>query len=251
MRLVSWNVNGIRSSLQKGFAETFERLGADVVCLQETKARPEQVDFAPEGWQAYWCSAQKAGYSGTAVFCRQTPLSEAFGLGLEAHDREGRVITLEFEPFYLVNVYTPNSRSELARLPYRMEWEDAFRAYVRTLDKRKPVVICGDLNVAHAEIDLARPAANHFNAGFTDQERGKLTELLAAGFVDTFRHCHPARREAYSWWSFRAGARQRNVGWRIDYFLISRRLAGCIQDAAILPEVTGSDHCPVALELKL
>ena len=250
MKLISWNVNGIRASLRYGFAEAFAAFDADVVCLQETKAEAAQVDFAPEGYDAYWCSAQKKGYSGTAVFTRVKPLDVSFGLGIEEHDKEGRVITLEFGDFYLVNVYTPNSRNELVRLDYRMAWEDAFRGFVCELDKRKPVVICGDLNVAHQEIDLARPGPNRRNAGFTDEERGKMTELLAAGFVDTFRYFYPEKAQAYSWWSYRAGARERNVGWRIDYFLASRRLAARLAKADILCDVHGSDHCPVMLDIR-
>jgi exodeoxyribonuclease-3 len=218
---------------------------ADIICLQETKMRREQAEVATPGFEQYWYSADKAGYSGTAVFTRVKPLSESYGIGSDAHDHEGRVITLEFEDFYLVNVYTPNSKNELERLPYRMEWEDAFRVYLLMLDALKPVLICGDLNVAHAEIDLAHPKENRLNAGFTDQERGKLSELLSAGFIDTFRYFYPELTKAYSWWSYRAGARERNVGWRIDYFLASKRFASKLESAAILPDVQGSDHCPV------
>lgn len=250
MKLISWNVNGIRACLGRDFADSFQAFNADVICLQETKAQAEQVDFAPEGYDAYWNSAQKKGYSGTAIFTRVKPLGVSFGLGIEEHDQEGRVITLEFDGFYLVNVYTPNSRNELVRLGYRMQWEDAFRAYLCELDKQKPVIICGDLNVAHQEIDLARPAANRRNPGFTDEERGKLTQLLDAGFIDTFRYFFPDKQQAYSWWSYRAGARERNVGWRIDYFLASKRLNSRLAKADILCDTYGSDHCPVTLEVR-
>ncbi len=253
MKLISWNVNGIRACLKWGFAEAFAAFDADVVCLQETKAQPEQVDtslFLPEGYNAYWNSAVKKGYAGTAVFTRVEPLDVTFGLGIPEHDQEGRVITLEFESFYLVNVYVPNSRDGLVRLPYRMEWEDAFRAYLQKLDAKKPVVTCGDMNVAHEEIDLARPKNNHMNAGFTDDERAKMTELLAVGFIDTFRYFYPEQRDAYSWWSYRAGARERNVGWRIDYFIASQRLSSRLAKAAILADVHGADHCPVLLEIR-
>ncbi|MDR0530579.1 MAG: exodeoxyribonuclease III [Oscillospiraceae bacterium] len=248
MKLVSWNVNGVRACLKNGFAQAFAALDADVFCLQETKAEARQVDtelFLTEGYEAYWNSAQKRGYAGTAVFSRAKPLNATFGLGLEEHDKEGRVVNLEFPEFWLVNVYTPNSRRELERLSYRMEWEDAFRAHVCKLDQQKPVLVCGDMNVAHQPIDIARPAANHHSAGFTDEERGKMTELLAAGFTDTFRYFYPERGEAYSWWSYMGGARERNVGWRIDYWLCSRRFAPRLSGAGILPDVHGSDHCPV------
>ena len=253
MKLVSWNVNGIRACLKTHFVQAFRDFDADVICLQETKAEAAQVDtslFLSEGYDAYWSSALKKGYSGTAVFTRVKPLDVSFGLGIEEHDKEGRVIALEFNDFYLVNVYTPNSQNELRRLGYRMTWEDAFRAYACALDKKKPVVVCGDLNVAHQEIDLARPGPNRRNAGFTDEERGKMTELLAAGFVDTFRYFYPDKPQAYSWWSYRAGARDRNVGWRIDYFLASKRLAPRLAGAGILCEVHGSDHCPVYLDVR-
>jgi len=252
MKLISWNVNGIRACLKHGFSETFASFGADIVCLQETKAQAEQVDtsFLPVGYHAWWNSAQKKGYAGTAIFTRFAPLNASFGIGMEEHDTEGRVITLEFNDFYLVNVYVPNSRDGLVRLPYRMEWEDAFRAYLLGLDAKKPVLVCGDLNVAHEEIDIARPKTNHFSAGFTDEERGKMTELLAAGFVDTFRYFYPDRRDAYSWWSYRGGARDRNVGWRIDYWLASKRFAPRLAKAEILHNVYGADHCPVGLEVR-
>jgi len=253
MKLISWNVNGIRACLKWGFKDAFAGFGADVVCVQETKAEASQVDtslFLPEGYSAYWNSAQKKGYAGTAVFTRAQPLGVTFGLGLEEHDTEGRVITLEFGEFHLVNVYVPNSRDGLVRLPYRMQWEDAFRAYLQKLDATKPVLVCGDMNVAHEEIDIARPKTNHFNAGFTDEERGKMTELLAAGFVDTFRYFYPGKTDAYSWWSYRGGARERNVGWRIDYFLASRRFTSRLARAEILHDVHGADHCPVLLEVR-
>jgi len=253
MKLISWNVNGIRACLKWGFADAFATFDADVVCLQETKAEAAQVDtslFLPEGCNAYWNSAQKKGYAGTAVFTRVEPIDVSFGIGIEEHDQEGRVITVEFGEFYLVNVYVPNSRDGLVRLPYRMEWEDAFRAYLLGLDAKKPVVVCGDMNVAHEEIDLARPKTNHFNAGFTDQERGKMTELLAAGFVDTFRYFYPEKSDMYSWWSYRGGARDRNVGWRIDYFIASKRFAPRLARAGILADVHGADHCPVSLDIR-
>ena len=253
MKLVSWNVNGIRACLKSGFAEAFAAFGADIVCLQETKAEAEQVDtslFLPDGYDAYWSSAQKKGYAGTAVFTRVKPMDVTFGIGIPEHDQEGRVITLEFGEFYLVNVYVPNSRDGLVRLPYRMAWEDAFRAYLLGLDAKKPVLVCGDMNVAHEEIDIARPKTNHFNAGFTDQERAKMTALLAAGFVDTFRYFYPDRRDAYSWWSYRGGARDRNVGWRIDYWLASARFAPRLAKAEILCDVHGADHCPVSLDVR-
>ncbi|MCL2298524.1 MAG: exodeoxyribonuclease III [Firmicutes bacterium] len=253
MKLISWNVNGIRACLKQGFADIFASFGADIVCIQETKAEASQVDtslFLPEGHSAYWNSARKKGYSGTAIFTRFAPVNASFGIGIEEHDQEGRVITLEFNDFYLVNVYVPNSREGLVRLPYRMEWEDAFRAYLLTLDAKKPVLVCGDMNVAHEEIDIARPKTNHMNAGFTDQERAKMTELLAAGFVDTFRYFYPEKHGAYSWWSYRGGARDRNVGWRIDYWLASKRFAPRLAKAEILHTVYGADHCPVSLDIR-
>lgn len=249
MKFVSWNVNGLRACVTKGFEDTFRRLDADFFCLQETKMQPGQLDLSFEGYESYWCSAEKKGYSGTAVFTRHRPLSVRYGLGLEEHDHEGRVITLEMPAFYLVTVYTPNSQDGLRRLDYRMSWEDDFRDYLCELDKSKPVIVCGDMNVAHEEIDLKNPATNHFNPGFSDEEREKFTELLDAGFIDTFRSLYPDRTDAYSWWSYRAAARQRNVGWRIDYFVVSERLRGNIKDAYILPEVMGSDHCPVGLDM--
>lgn len=253
MLLVSWNVNGIRATLDKGALPAFvQQFHPEVLCLQETKARPEQVELPLEfaGYHSFWNSADKPGYSGTAVFSRCAPLHAHHGLGIADHDSEGRVLTLEFPDFHLVNVYTPNAQNELRRLPYRMQWDDAFRSFVSRLDASgKPVVFCGDLNVAHQEIDLARPAENRRSAGFSDEERAGFSKLLDAGFVDTFRHLHPDQRDAYSWWSFRGGARARNVGWRIDYFCTSTRLADRVADAAIHPGITGSDHCPVSLTL--
>ena len=246
MRLISWNVNGLRAAVKKGFIENFNALDADIFCLQETKLQAGQIELELPGYHQYWCYAEKKGYSGTAVFTREEPISVSYNLGYPEHDMEGRVITCE----YLVCVYTPNSQNELKRLDYRMTWEDAFRAYLMELDKAKPVVACGDMNVAHEEIDLKNPSTNHMNAGFTDQERGKMSELLASGFTDSFRYLYPDKRDAYSWWSFRAAARERNVGWRIDYFICSDRLRERITDAFICPEIMGSDHCPVGLELK-
>ena len=249
MRFISWNVNGLRAVVKKGFEDIFWSLDADFVCLQETKLQEGQINLDLPGYESYWCYAEKKGYSGTAIFPRRTPLSVSYNLGIPEHDSEGRVITLEYEDFYLVCVYTPNSQDGLRRLDYRMSWEDDFRDYLCELDKSKPVIVCGDMNVAHEEIDLKNPATNHFNPGFSDEEREKFTELLNAGFIDTFRSLYPDRTDAYSWWSYRAAARQRNVGWRIDYFVVSERLRGNIKDAYILPEVMGSDHCPVGLDM--
>ena len=249
MRFISWNVNGLRAVVKKGFEDIFWSLDADFVCLQETKLQEGQINLDLPGYESYWCYAEKKGYSGTAIFTRRTPLSVSYNLGIPEHDSEGRVITLEYEDFYLVCVYTPNSQDGLRRLDYRMSWEDDFRDYLCELDKSKPVIVCGDMNVAHEEIDLKNPATNHFNPGFSDEEREKFTELLNAGFIDTFRSLYPDRTDAYSWWSYRAAARQRNVGWRIDYFVVSERLRGNIKDAYILPEVMGSDHCPVGLDM--
>ena len=249
MRLISWNVNGLRAVVKKGFEDIFWSLDADFVCLQETKLQEGQINLDLPGYESYWCYAEKKGYSGTAIFTRRTPLSVSYNLGIPEHDSEGRVITLEYEDFYLVCVYTPNSQDGLRRLDYRMSWEDDFRDYLCELDKSKPVIVCGDMNVAHEEIDLKNPATNHFNPGFSDEEREKFTELLDAGFIATFRSLYPDRTDAYSWWSYRAAARQRNVGWRIDYFVVSERLRGNIKDAYILPEVMGSDHCPVGLDM--
>ena len=251
MKLISWNVNGLRACVGKGFADAFKALDADMFCLQETKLQEGQIDLAFEGYESYWDYAEKKGYSGTAVFTRVKPLSARFGIGLDQHDKEGRVVTLEFEKFFLVDVYTPNSQDGLRRLDYRMEWEDAFRDYLLSLDKQKPVLVCGDMNVAHEEIDLKNPKTNRRNAGFTDEERGKMTQLLDAGFIDTFRHFYPDLEGAYSWWSYRFHAREKNVGWRIDYFLASARLAPKLQGAAIHTEIFGSDHCPVELTIDI
>ena len=251
MRFISWNVNGLRACYGKGFEEAFRTLDADFFCLQETKMQEGQLDAAFEGYRSYWNYAEKKGYSGTAVFTRREPLAVTYGLGAEEHDREGRVITLEMEDFFLVTVYTPNSQDELRRLDYRMEWEDAFRQYLLGLDARKPVVVCGDLNVAHREIDLKNPKANRRNAGFTDEERGKFQALLDAGFVDTFRYFYPDLEGIYSWWSYRFRAREKNAGWRIDYFLVSARLTDRLQEAKIHTEIYGSDHCPVEVVLDL
>ncbi|MGM9688628.1 MAG: exodeoxyribonuclease III [Alloprevotella sp.] len=245
MKFISWNVNGLRACCGKGFAEAFASLDADFFCLQETKMQPGQLDLAFEGYRSYWNAAEKKGYSGTAIFTRHEPLQVTYGLGLEQHDHEGRVITLEMPAFYLVTVYTPNSQDGLRRLDYRMEWDDAFRAYLQRLDAVKPVVVCGDLNVAHREIDLKNPKTNRKNAGFTDEERAKFGLLLEAGFTDTFRHFYPDVEGVYSWWSYRFKAREKNAGWRIDYFLVSDRLQPGLRQAAIHNEVYGSDHCPV------
>lgn len=249
MKLISWNVNGLRACVKKGFEEYFKEADADIFCLQETKLQEGQIDFAPEGYECYWNYAEKKGYSGTAVFTKQKPLSVRYGIGIEEHDHEGRVITLEYEDFYFVTVYTPNSQSELARLDYRMRWEDDFRAYLQKLDEDKPVVMTGDLNVAHQEIDLKNPKTNRKNAGFTQEERDKFTELLEAGFVDSFRYLYPDVTGVYSWWSYRFKAREKNAGWRIDYFVVSDRIKDRIQDAQIYTDVMGSDHCPVGLIL--
>ncbi|MEA5013634.1 MAG: exodeoxyribonuclease III [Candidatus Limiplasma sp.] len=251
MKFISWNVNGLRACLGKGFAEYFDIENADFFCLQETKMEQGQADFAPAGYLQYWNSAVKKGYSGTAIFTKREPLSVRYGMGLPQHDQEGRIITLEYEQFFLVTVYTPNSQRELLRLPYRMTWEDAFADFLAELDAQKPVIVCGDMNVAHKEIDIRRPKENVKNAGFTPQEREKMTALLERGFVDTFRHLHPEERDRYTWWSYMGGARAKNVGWRIDYFLVSERLAERITLADIHPDIFGSDHCPVLLELDL
>jgi exodeoxyribonuclease III len=250
MKFISWNVNGLRAARGKGFEEVFAALDADFFCLQETKLQQGQIDMAFPGYESYWSYAEKKGYSGTAIFTRHTPLSVRYNLGLPEHDTEGRAVTLEYGDFFLVCVYTPNAQDGLKRLDYRIAWEDAFRAYLLALDRQKPVIACGDMNVAHEEIDLKNPKSNVGNPGFSDEERGKFTELLAAGFTDSFRFLYPDRRDAYSWWSYRAAARARNVGWRIDYFVISDRLRDKVKDAFILPEIPGSDHCPVGLELK-
>ena len=249
MKLISWNVNGFRAVLGKGFAEIFKTLDADIFCLQETKMQPGQAEFSPEGYFQYWYSAEKKGYSGTAVFTKHEPLSVSYGIGKEEHSHEGRAITLEFETFYLVNVYTPNSQNELARLDYRMQWEDDLLAYLKELDAKKPVVYCGDLNVAHNEIDLKNPKTNRNSAGFSDAERAKMTRLLQSGFVDTFRYFYPDATGAYTWWSYSRKARATNAGWRIDYFIVSERLKEQMKDALIYADVMGSDHCPVGQEL--
>jgi exodeoxyribonuclease-3 len=249
MKLVSWNVNGLRACLGKGFLDYFKEIDADIFSIQETKLQAGQVELELEGYEQYWNYAVKKGYSGTAVFTKIRPLWVKLGIGIEEHDQEGRVITAEFKDFYLVNVYTPNSQRGLMRLEYRMDWEDAFRNYVLQLDEQKPVIICGDTNVAHKEIDLKNPKTNRKNAGFTDEERQKMTELLEAGFVDSFRYLYPDKEEAYTWWSYMNRARERNIGWRIDYFIVSDRIKDQIKDAQIHSHVMGSDHCPVALEI--
>lgn len=250
MRFVSWNVNGLRAVVSKNFIEDFNKLDADIFCLQETKLQKGQIDLELPGYHQYWNYADKKGYSGTAIFTKLEPISVSYGIGVDEHDHEGRVITLEFDDFYFITVYTPNSQNELARLPYRMRWEDDFRAYIMKLDEKKPVIFCGDLNVAHKEIDLKNPKTNHQNAGFTDEERGKMTELLSSGFVDTFRHFYPDAEQIYSWWSYRFKAREKNSGWRIDYFITSERLNDRLVDAKIHTDILGSDHCPVELEIK-
>lgn len=249
MRLISWNVNGLRACVQKGFLDYFKEADADIFCLQETKLQEGQIELELPGYEQYWNYAQKKGYSGTAVFTKKKPLSVSYGIGIEEHDREGRVITLEFESFYLVTVYTPNSQNELARLSYRMDWEDAFLEYLKRLEEKKPVVFCGDLNVAHQEIDLKNPKTNRRNAGFTDEERAKFTRLTECGFIDTFRWFYPDQEGIYSWWSYRFKAREKNAGWRIDYFCVSECLKNALKDAKIHTEVMGSDHCPVELEI--
>ncbi len=251
MKLISWNVNGLRAAVTKGFMDSFEALDADIFCLQETKLQPHQIELELPGYEQYWNSAVKKGYSGTAVFTKQKPISVTNGIGIEEHDQEGRVITAEYDNFYLVTCYTPNSQRELARLEYRMTWEDAFRDYLLGLDAKKPVILCGDLNVAHEEIDLKNPKTNRKNAGFTDDERQKMTELLGTGFTDSFRYLYPDKTDAYSWWSYMGKARERNVGWRIDYFIVSNRIADKIVEAKIHADIMGSDHCPVELEINL
>ena len=251
MKLISWNVNGLRACEGKGFSDIFKKLDADIFCLQETKMQAGQLDMEFAGYQSFWNYAEKKGYSGTAIFTRISPLKASYGIGIEEHDHEGRVITLEFESFYMVCVYTPNSQEELKRLDYRMKWEDDFRAYLTGLDKKKPVIVCGDMNVAHKEIDLKNPKTNHNNAGFTDQEREKFTLLLEAGFTDTWRHFYPNMEGVYSWWSYRFQSRQRNTGWRIDYFLTSNSLKNRLKDAKIHTDILGSDHCPVELDIDI
>ena len=251
MKLISWNVNGLRAAMGKGFMDTFAQLDADAFCLNETKLQPWQIELDLPGYHQYWNSAEKKGYSGVSVFTRQEPLSVRYGIGVDEFDHEGRVLTLEMPQFYLVSCYTPNSQDGLKRLEYRMRWEDAFLSYLKSLEREKPVVLCGDLNVAHQEIDIKNPKSNRMNAGFTDQEREKMTRLLNAGFVDTFRALHPDETGAYSWWSYRFHARENNAGWRIDYFIVSESLREHVREAAIHPEIFGSDHCPVELVLDI
>ncbi|HIT06693.1 MAG TPA: exodeoxyribonuclease III [Candidatus Scybalocola faecipullorum] len=250
MKLISWNVNGLRAVMNKGFMDIFKTLDADVFCIQETKLQEGQIQMALEGYAQYWNYAQRKGYSGTAVFTRTAPENVTYGLGIPAHDTEGRVITLEFQDMYLVNVYTPNAQDGLARIDYRMQWEDDFHAYLKSLEQRKPVVVCGDFNVANEEIDLKNPKTNRKNAGFSDQERGKIKALLADGFIDTFRYFYPDKTGAYSWWSYRFNARKNNAGWRIDYFIVSEALKDRLVRADILSDIYGSDHCPVLLEIR-
>ena len=251
MRLISWNVNGLRACVNKGFLDFFKEIDADIFCIQESKLQEGQIQLELEGYHQYWNYAVKKGYSGTAIFTKAEPSSVAYGIGKEEHDQEGRVITLEFPEFYMVTVYTPNSQNELARLPYRMEWERDFLAYLKELETRKPVVFCGDLNVAHQEIDLKNPKTNRKNAGFTDEEREKFSQLLDAGFIDTFRYFYPDQEQIYSWWSYRFKAREKNAGWRIDYFCVSEALKDRLEDAKIHTEIMGSDHCPVELDINL
>ena len=247
MKLISWNVNGIRACVNKGFIDFFNKIDADIFCIQETKCQKGQIELEFEGYESYWNSAEKKGYSGTAIFTKIKPLTIKYGIGKEEHDKEGRVITLEFDKFYMVNIYTPNSKRELERLDYRMIWEDEIKKYLLHLNKIKPVIMCGDLNVAHKEIDLKNPKTNRHNAGFTDEERNKMTELLDAGFTDSFRYKYPDKENEYSWWSYMGRAREKNVGWRLDYFIVSNDIAKKIKDATIHQEVYGSDHCPVEL----
>ncbi len=250
MRLISWNVNGIRACAEKGFLDFFKSVDADVFCLQETKLQEGQIELPLEGYYQYWNYAEKKGYSGTALFTKTEPLTVSYGIGVPEHDHEGRVITAEFEEYYVVTVYTPNSQEELKRLDYRMRWEEDFLAYLKRLEESKPVIFCGDLNVAHKEIDLKNPKTNRKNAGFTDEERGKMTQLLESGFIDTFRYFYPEQEGVYSWWSYRFQARAKNAGWRIDYFIVSKELEAQLKDAKIHTDIFGSDHCPVELELK-
>lgn len=250
MKFISWNVNGLRACVGKGFAESFKQLDADFFCLQETKMQEGQLDLDFEGYTSYWNYAEKKGYSGTAIFTRHQPISVSYGLGIEEHDHEGRVITLEMQDFYLITVYTPNSQDGLRRLDYRMTWEDDFLEYIKRFDEKKPVIVCGDLNVAHEEIDLKNPKSNRKNAGFTDEEREKMTKWLNSGFTDTFRYFYPEQKDIYSWWSYRFKAREKNAGWRIDYFIVSNRLQERLDNAKIHTEIYGSDHCPVELTLK-
>ncbi|MBQ3145230.1 MAG: exodeoxyribonuclease III [Clostridia bacterium] len=249
MKLISWNVNGLRAMYKKGFMEVFNNLNADIFCIQETKMQEKQIELNLDEYYEYYNYAEKKGYSGTAIFTKKKPLNVSYGIGIEEHDKEGRVITLEFESFYMVNCYTPNSGRELARLDYRMVWEEAFRKYLKELDSKKPIIICGDLNVAHTEIDLKNPKSNRKNAGFTDEERGKIDKLLKSGFTDTFRKLYPQKEGAYTWWSYMFSARANNAGWRIDYFLVSDRISDNIKEATIYSDIMGSDHCPVGLEI--
>ena len=251
MKLISWNVNGIRACVNKGFTDFFKTIDADIFCIQETKCQEGQIELEFDGYTNYWNSAEKKGYSGTAIFTKKKPISVAYGIGIEEHDKEGRVITLEFENFYMVNIYTPNSKRELERLEYRCVWEDEIRRYLLQLNKKKPVIMCGDLNVAHKEIDLKNPKTNHHNAGFTDEERNKMTELLSVGFTDSFRYLYPDKENQYSWWSYMGHAREKNIGWRIDYFIVSSNIQEKIKDAYIYSEIMGSDHCPVGLEINI
>ncbi|MBP5178055.1 MAG: exodeoxyribonuclease III [Lachnospiraceae bacterium] len=250
MKFISWNVNGLRACMQKGFEDSFKALDADIFCLQETKLQAGQHDFEPEGYYQYWNYAEKKGYSGTAIFTRKKPLSVTNGIGVEEHDHEGRVITLEFENFYFIVVYVPNSQRELARLSYRMEWEKAFLAYILGLEAKKPVIYCGDLNVAHKEIDLKNPKTNHMNAGFTDEERACFTKVLESGYIDSFRYFYPDQKDIYSWWSYMFKSREKNAGWRIDYFVVSEKLKDRMKDAKIHTDIMGSDHCPVELDIE-
>ncbi len=251
MKLISWNVNGLRAVYKKGFEKFFNEIDADIFCIQETKLQEGQIELNIPNYKIYMNSAVKKGYSGTAVFTKIEPINVSYGIGIEEHDQEGRVITLEFDKFFLVNVYTPNSQRELTRLEYRMKWENDFKEYLKKLDQIKPIIMCGDLNVAHNEIDLKNPKQNRKNAGFTDEERDKMTKLLEAGFIDTYRELYPEKENAYTWWSYMANAREKNIGWRIDYFITSNKLKNKIQDAKIYPEIMGSDHCPVGLEIEI
>ena len=251
MKLISWNVNGLRAVLKKGFLDFFNAIDADIFCIQETKMQKEQADFAFPGYYEYWNQAEKRGYSGTLILTKTEPISVQYGIDIEEHDKEGRVITLEFEQFYMVNCYTPNSKRELERLDYRQKWEDDFREYLIKLDKKKPVILCGDLNVAHKEIDLKNPKTNRHNAGFTDEERNKMTELLDSNFIDTFRYLYPDKTDAYTWWSYMGNARDKNIGWRIDYFITSKSLLSKVVDSKIHSQVLGSDHCPIELDIEV
>lgn len=250
MKFISWNVNGLRACVQKGFLDFFNSIDADFFCIQESKLQAGQIDLDLPGYHQYWNYAEKKGYSGTAIFAKNEPLSVSYGIGIDEHDKEGRIITLEYDNFYLVTCYTPNSQNELKRLPYRMQWEDDFREYLKTLDAKKPVILCGDLNVAHNEIDLKNPKNNRKNAGFSDEERAKMTELLSSGFTDTFRYFYPDAEGIYSWWSYRFKAREKNAGWRIDYFITSKRINDKLKKAAIHTDVLGSDHCPVEVDIE-